>query len=109
MTATLCTQTTSSVFKGIIYPLSHPETHTPLQIYCDLIFILFRRLLHVLGGSTAELLTPIPYIYCGFIDKRLNNEGMLISLKLGTIFISHIVLFYTLKDLYLFFIANPDF
>ena len=40
--------------------------------------------------------------------KRLNNEGMLISLKLGTIFISHIVLFYALNDLYLFFIANPD-
>ena len=34
--------------------------------------------------------------------KRLNNEGMLIFLKLGTIFISHIVLFYALNDLYLF-------
>ena len=65
--------------------------------------------MHVLGGSTAELLTPIPYIYCGFKIKRINNEGLLISLKLGTIFISHIVLFYALNDLYLFFIGNPDF
>ena len=39
----------------------------------------------------------------------MNNEGLLISLKLGTIFISHIVLSYALDDLYLFFIANPDF
>ena len=34
--------------------------------------------------------------------KRINNEGLLISLKLGTIFISHLVLFYVLNDLYLF-------
>ena len=46
--------------------------HTPFQIYCDLIFILFGRLL--LGGSTAELLTPIPYIYFGFINKK-NKRG----------------------------------
>ena len=56
-----------------------------------------------------ELLTPIPYIYCGFINKKKNNEGLLISQKTGTIDYSHIVLFYTLNDLYLFFIANPDF
>ena len=92
-----------------MYPLSYPVKHTPLQIYCDLIFILFRRLLHVLGGSTAELLTPIPYIYCAFINEKINNEGLLVFLKLGTIFNSHIVLFYALNDLYLFFIANPDF
>ena len=45
----------------------------------------------------------------GLSIKRINSEVLLISLKLGTIFMSHIVLFYALNDLYLFFIANPDF
>ena len=95
------------MFQGIIYPLSYPVTHTPLQIYCDLIFILFRRLF--LGGVYCRTVDSNSiHIYCGFINKK-NKWGSHISLKLGKIFNSHIVLFYALNDLYLFFIANPDF
>ena len=74
-----------------------------------LFFILFRRLLHVLGGLLQNCWLQYHTYTVGLSIKRINSEVLLISLKLVTIFISHIVLFYALNDLYLFFIANPDF